>query len=126
MTAHRLVVVCSIVFVVMAGVVTVAAGQSPRDPPPTPWQNLPAPSGGSILALAASPAFDTDHILFAGTPAGLSRSNDAGQHWAALGPGPTGPISGTLKIVPSPTYPTDNTLFVLTTTAEPPGRRVLR
>lgn len=126
MTAHRLVVVCSIVFVVMAGVVTVAAGQSPRDPPPTPWQNLSAPSGGSILALAASPAFDTDRILFAGTPGGLFRSNDAGQHWTLLGPGPTGPISGTLKIVPSPAYPTDNTLFVLTTTTEPPGRRVLR
>lgn len=126
MAAHRLVVVCSIVFVVLAGLAAVAAGQVPADPPPTPWQSLPAPPGGTVLALAASPAFSTDHILFAGTPTGLSHSSDAGQHWVTLGPGPTGPISGTLKIVPSPAYPADNTLFVLTTTAELPGRRVLR
>ncbi len=126
MPAQRLVVVCSIVFIVVAGVTAAAAGQVPTESPTTPWQSLPALPGGSVLALAASPNFATDHTLFAGAPGGLARSNDAGQHWVALGPGPTGPISGTLKIVPSPAYPTDNTLFVLTSTAGAPGRRVLR
>lgn len=86
------------------------------------WQALPAPDGFSVRALAASPAFAADQTLFAGTQAGLYRSDDAGQHWALLDPG----AANALKIVPSPAYATDHTLFVLIDTVGPPGRRVLR
>ena len=54
--------------------------------------------------------------------AGLYRSDDAGQHWTLLGPG----AANALKIVPSPAYPADQTLFVLLDSGGPPGRRVLR
>jgi YVTN family beta-propeller protein len=98
------------------------AAADPRIPDTPAWQALPAPDGFSIKAIAASPAFAADRILFAGTQAGLYRSNDAGQHWTLLGPG----AANALKIVPSPAYTTDHTLFVLIDTVAPPGRRVLR
>ena len=94
----------------------------PRTPDTPTWQALAAPDGFSVMAMAASPAFAADRILFAGTQAGLYRSNDAGQHWTLLGPG----AGNALKIVPSPAYSLDQTLFVLIDTAGPPGRRVLR
>ncbi len=101
---------------------------SPESTPQTtsPWQALPAPDGFPVQTLAASPAYATDHTLFAGTPGGLYRSEDAGQHWTPLGVGPDGIIGSSAKIVPSPAYPTDHTLFVLTRIAGQPDRRVLR
>ena len=102
------------------------AASGPSAPTPPTWQALPAPGGAPIQALAASPAFAADQTLFAGTPDGLYRSGDAGQHWTPLGPGPSGVISDAFKIVPSPAFPADHTLFVLARTAELPGRQLLR
>jgi YVTN family beta-propeller protein len=98
------------------------AAADPRIPDTSVWQALPAPDGGDVQAIAASPAFAADQTLFAGTQAGLYRSLDAGQHWVALGPG----ADSAVKIMPSPAYPSDHTLFVLMETTGPPGRRVLR
>ncbi len=98
------------------------ASPAPAFPSTVSWQALPAPDGFSIKAIAASPAFAADRILFVGTQAGLYRSDDAGLHWTSLGAGAT----NALKIVPSPAYPSDQTLFVLIDTVAPPGRRVLR
>lgn len=102
-----------------------AAAPAAADPPipdTSAWQALPPPDGFSVKAMAASPSFAADRILFAGTQAGLYRGDDAGQHWTLLGPG----AANALKIVPSPAYPADQTLFVLIDTVGPPGRRVLR
>lgn len=126
MTLRRLLVAMLVLAALVVITTAVSANVDRRAPADGPWQALTSPPGGAITALAASPAFAIDHVLFAGTSGGLFRSDDAGQHWSPLGIGPTGVISGTLKIVPSPAYPTDHTLFVLTRTAEPPGRRVLR
>ncbi len=92
----------------------------------SPWQVLPAPGSQPIQALAASPAYDADQMLFAATSGGLYHSSNAGQTWTPFGMGPAGVISDTLKIVPSPAYSTDRTLFALTRIVESPGRRVLR
>ncbi len=82
-------------------------------PPAVPWQALSSPPGAPLSAFAASPAFSTDHILLAGTSTGLYRSDNAGQSWNALGSGPSGPVATAKKIVPSPAFPSDHTLFVL-------------
>lgn len=105
----------------LASAGALASSLSPPSSPPS-WQALPAPDSFPVKAIAASPAFATDHTLFAGTQAGLYRSSDAGQHWIALGAG----AANAVKIIPSPAYPADHTLFVLIETTSPPDRRVLR
>lgn len=109
--------------VLLSGAVAVASDRL-QAPASSPWQALPQPDGHSITLLAASPAFASDQTLFAGTPGGLYRSTDAGLTWTRLGDGPIGPIADAKKIVPSPAYPTDHTLFVLARI--PPALRVLR
>jgi len=108
------------------GAAVALAGPDPAPSSTSPWQALSAPGGHPVQTLAASPAFAVDHTLFAATSEGIYRSNDAGQLWTLLGAGPTGPISNAFKIVPSPAYPSDHTLFVLITSVGPPGRGVLR
>ena len=122
----RSLLLLSVLVAVFLGTAVVLAGPDPPASTTLPWQALPAPGGLAVQALAASPTYATDHTLFAGTSGGIYRSDDAGQHWTLLGAGPTGPISNTLKIVPSPAYPSDRTLFLLITTVGLPGRGVLR
>ncbi len=95
-------------------------------PPSVPWQALNSPPGAPLSAFAASPNFATDHILLAGTSTGLYRSNNAGQSWNALGSGPAGPVATAKKIVPSPAFPSDHTLFVLAGPYGGADRAVLR
>ncbi len=126
MKPRTVLIAACVLVALLAFALVVFASPQPAAPVAAVWQALPAPGGQPIQALAASPAFATDQTLFAGTPVGLYRSDDAGLHWTPLDNPPGGVISGTLKIVPSPAYPTDHTLFVLTRTAGLPGRRVLR
>ena len=96
------------------------AGSAPT--PDSAWQALTAPNGDAVQVFALSPAFATDQTLFAGTQTGLYRSNDAGQHWSTPGLA----AANAVKIVPSPAYPTDHTVFVLIETDALPGRQLLR
>jgi photosystem II stability/assembly factor-like uncharacterized protein len=56
--------------------------------PPLPG---PGPRGGSVLALAVSPA--SPRTVWAGTdPSGLFLTTDGGAHWTATGPQPARPV----------------------------------
>ena len=86
------------------------------------WQPLTPPPGTRITALAASPQYQTDQTIFAGTDTGLYCSLDAGNSWAALS---TEIVYGR-KIVPSPDYPADPTLFVLQQAPDEPDGALFR
>lgn len=105
---------------------TATATSGVPDPPPVPWQTLNSPPGAPLSAFAASSTFSTDHILLAGTSTGLYRSDNAGQSWNALGSGPAGPVATAKKIVLSPAFPSDHTLFVLASPYGGADRAVLR
>jgi|GEM_PF-1545447 len=88
----------------------IAAPALPELPAVEQWQPLPVPSGGSVAALAISPAYATDHTVFAGIRGeGLYHSADGGISWAPTGAGPWAFVDLAL----SPTFPTDQTLFAL-------------
>ena len=71
-------------------------------------------SGRTITALAVSPGFQTDRIVFAGTGLdGVFRSTDGGETWEQINDGLTNPLVVSLAI--SPAFETDRTLFAGTT-----------
>ena len=105
--------VLALTLAVAVAALAVTATQGVLTTPATPWQTLSSPPGGALSVFAASPAFSADHVLLAGTPGGLYRSDTAGHSWNALGAGPAGPITTAHKIVPSPAFSSDHTLFVL-------------
>ena len=72
------------------------------------WRALPnAPQG--VICLAASPAYAADHLLLAGTSAGISLSNDDGLTWRAA----TLPMSAStvLALAISPHFLVDGMLL---------------
>ena len=74
------------------------------------------PACGSVSAVAFSPAYKQDSLLFAATnqPPTVLRSLDTGRSWtAAETPFPEGTHFAAL--LPSPGYATDQTLYALTT-----------
>lgn len=76
-----------------------------------PWQPLPGPYGGYMTVLALSPAYPTDHTLFAGMGGqGIYRSTEWGRSWRLVSPGDW-PIT---DLTISPAYATDGTIFATT------------
>src|SRR5919204_1405268 len=65
--------------------------------------------GGTVLALAATPAEVSPVELYAGTAAGVVRSDDAGATWAAVTYGLAAPYVQTIAL--SPAYARDRTIF---------------
>jgi|GEM_PF-1721267 len=65
--------------------------------------------GGTVWALAPSPGYTTDRILFAGTSGGVFKSTDGGASWSAVNTGLTNLYVRALAL--SPGYVTDRTLF---------------
>lgn len=75
------------------------------------WQVLPFPNY-QVDALALSPAYATDHTLFAATYGdGLLKSTDGGVSWTSVG---TSLGSTVTTVALSPGYATDHTLFAAT------------
>ena len=86
------------------------AAALPADAPTIdPWQPLTPPPGSQVTALAVSPQFATDRTVFSATDTGVYRSLDSGHSWTAI----STDIRRAHKIVLSPRYPADRTLFVL-------------
>ncbi len=61
--------------------------------------------GSNVRAIALSPTFATDRVMYASTRLGLFMSTDAGARWTRTGP------SGTSLPAISPNYATDRTVF---------------
>jgi len=92
------------------------AGSLEFEYPASSFQPLVSgPRGGSVAAVAISPAFPSDRIVFAGVREyGVYRSTDAGWRWERVTPDEerSGWVIGDLEL--SPAFPDDQTLFVLT------------
>jgi photosystem II stability/assembly factor-like uncharacterized protein len=73
---------------------------------PQSWEDVPS---YEVLVLALSPAYTTDHTIYAGTFAGLFRSTDAGATWQVANKGLPYPTVTQLSL--SPAYPSDHTLY---------------
>ena len=69
---------------------------------------LPA-QDANITSLAVSPAYTTDHTVFAGTNEGVYESTSGGASWSAMNTGLTN--VGVNSVAVSPAYATDHTLF---------------
>ena len=68
--------------------------------------------GGDIQAIALSPSYGNDRIVYAGvSTGGVYKSNDGGITWWAMNDGWTGLMLVTALAI-SPTYPTDQIIFV--------------
>ena len=81
----------------------------------SPSWSCGGPFGGRILAMALSPEYAGDGILFAGVESGgLYRSSDRAQNWALV-EGLSADLTIS-SIVFSPDFATDQTLFVSSTT----------
>lgn len=65
------------------------------------WQSIAGWLGGTVAAVAVSPAFLTDHLALAATPAGIYRSTDGGRRWAWSGQGITEPVAVTVAFAPT-------------------------
>lgn len=96
------------------------------------WPLAPSPSepddltGQAIAAIYPSPAYATDHTVFA-VADGIYRSTDRGQSWVKLRGGL--PFDGDhtgLDLAVSPAYATDHTLFVHAGFGETRGNGVYR
>lgn len=67
----------------------------------TNWQRVGAWTGGSSHAIAASPQFAKDGLVFATTGAGVYRSTDGGQHWSLSSGGIDDPSALAVAIAPA-------------------------
>lgn len=65
------------------------------------WQRVGAWQGGTVAALAISPAFQQDGIVLAATATGLYRSTDGGQQWVCIQNGLTDPRIMTVVFAPT-------------------------
>ena len=77
-----------------------------------PWAWLPGPSPVPASSVSASPAYETDSTLFAGTNFGVFRSTDRGLSWQRMtgADSPGYPYAfPTVRV--SPAYATDGTVF---------------
>jgi len=76
------------------------------------WNWLPStsPDGQPLACFAVSPDYATEPTLFAGTAAGLYRSDDAGVSWGSVDGLPVGELHA---IVLAPGFPVDPTLYVI-------------
>lgn len=68
------------------------------------WSCCGAWEGGTITALAISPAFDTDLVILAATAAGLYRSIDGGQQWQRSARGLSDPRLTAVVFAPQPSH----------------------
>ena len=77
-----------------------------------PWAWLPGPSPVPASSVSASPAYETDSTLFAGTNFGVFRSTDRGLSWQRMtgADSPAYPYAFPSVRV-SPAYATDGTVF---------------
>ena len=77
-----------------------------------PWAWLPGPSPVPASSVSASPAYETDSTLFAGTNFGVFRSTNRGLSWERMtgADSPTYPYAFPSVRV-SPAYATDGTVF---------------
>lgn len=64
------------------------------------WRRVGVWQGGTVAALAISPAFQQDGIVLAATAAGLYRSTDGGQQWNCVQDGLTDPRIMTVIFAP--------------------------
>jgi photosystem II stability/assembly factor-like uncharacterized protein len=86
-----------------------ATGQGPLTA--ADWQAVDGPYGGSVAALAISPAYTVDHTAFAGFRGqGVYQTDDGGLSWQATDS--VGWVVVDLAL--SPAYAGDQTLFALT------------
>lgn len=77
---------------------------------PNSWQAIGGREGGTVSALAFSPAYPSDKTVFAATLAGVYRSTNAGLTWQSSSQGLLNPFVDAIAI--SPDFATDRTLFV--------------
>ena len=72
------------------------------------WESVPGPAGGSVAALVMSPAYTSDHTVFAGLRGhGVYRSTDGGNGWQ-----PSGLSDQVIvDLAISPAFAADHTLF---------------
>jgi photosystem II stability/assembly factor-like uncharacterized protein len=81
-----------------------------------PWTWLPGPSPVAASSVSASPTYETDSTLFAGTNFGVFRSTDRGLSWQRMtgADSPGYPYAfPTVRV--SPAYATDGTVFATVT-----------
>ena len=91
-----------------------------------PWAWLPGPSPAVIKSISASPAYEADNSLFAGTNFGVFRSTDRGLSWQRMtdADSPGYPYAfPTVRV--SPAYATDGTVFATVTDLARPQRHVV-
>lgn len=84
-----------------------AGGETDQDA----WEPMPGPYGGSVAALAVSPAYPEDHMAFAGLRSqGVYRTNDSGTTWQLAG------LDGSVVVALalSPAFAEDRLLFATT------------
>lgn len=105
----RIFLALAVVLALLALPLAAPATADPPLPDAAAWQALPLPPGGSVTALAVSPAFAVDRTLLAGSNNGVYLSRDAGASWMTLSIA----IAPTRLIV-SPDYPIDPTVFAIT------------
>jgi photosystem II stability/assembly factor-like uncharacterized protein len=73
------------------------------------WQAIGGREGGTVSALAFSPAYPRDQTVFAATLAGVHRSTDAGHSWQSVSQGLPNPFVDAIVI--SPNFVVDGILF---------------
>ena len=77
-----------------------------------PWAWLPGPSPVPASSVSASPAYETDSTLFAGTNFGVFRSTDRGMSWQRMtGADSPGYPYAFPSVRVSPAYAADGTVF---------------
>ena len=77
-----------------------------------PWAWLPGPSPVPASSVSASPAYETDSTLFAGTNFGVFRSTNRGLSWQRMtGADSPGYPYAFPSVRVSPAYPADGTVF---------------
>ena len=74
------------------------------------WERVGGPEGGTVTALAASPAFAHDQTFFAATMAGLFRWQDAHKCWQLVGGDLPGPFLTAVAL--SPDFARDGVILV--------------
>jgi photosystem II stability/assembly factor-like uncharacterized protein len=71
------------------------------------WSDVSGPIGPDVVALALSPSYPVDGVVFAANASGgLFKSGSGGSSWSALPPG----VSSVTAIAVSPTYASDGTV----------------
>jgi TolB protein len=92
-----------------------------------PWAWLPGPSPVAAQSVSASPAYEADSTLFAGTGFGVFRSTDRGLSWQRVTPADSpGYPYAFPSVQVSPAYATDGTVIATVTDLARPRATLYR